>query len=88
MIATQIEPTATLVAISLNSALPARILTRGAQSWVGRARIACAAGTGIPLNTMEDRGVGKPGEGWRIAMTIVSHEREPGKREPDDGSPG
>jgi len=23
--------------------------------------------------------IGKPGEGWRIAMTIVSHEREPGE---------
>jgi alkylation response protein AidB-like acyl-CoA dehydrogenase len=23
--------------------------------------------------------LGKPGEGWRIAMTIVSHEREPGE---------
>lgn len=23
--------------------------------------------------------VGEPGEGWRVAMTIVSHEREPGE---------
>jgi alkylation response protein AidB-like acyl-CoA dehydrogenase len=23
--------------------------------------------------------IGKPGEGWRVAMTIVSHEREPGE---------
>jgi alkylation response protein AidB-like acyl-CoA dehydrogenase len=23
--------------------------------------------------------VGEPGEGWRLAMTIVSHEREPGE---------
>src|SRR5205814_6408911 len=23
--------------------------------------------------------IGEPGEGWRIAMTIVSHEREPGE---------
>ena len=22
--------------------------------------------------------VGQPGEGWRLAMTVVSHEREPG----------
>ena len=23
--------------------------------------------------------IGEPGEGWRLAMTIVSHEREPGE---------
>ena len=23
--------------------------------------------------------IGEPGEGWRVAMTIVSHEREPGE---------
>ena len=23
--------------------------------------------------------VGEPGEGWRLAMTVVSHEREPGE---------
>jgi alkylation response protein AidB-like acyl-CoA dehydrogenase len=23
--------------------------------------------------------IGKPGEGWRLAMTVVSHEREPGE---------
>jgi len=27
--------------------------------------------------TRKDNMIGKPGEGWRIAMTIVSHEREP-----------
>src|SRR5262249_57396157 len=32
-----------------------------------------AAGGGAPAANM----IGKPGEGWRIAMTIVSHEREP-----------
>jgi alkylation response protein AidB-like acyl-CoA dehydrogenase len=26
-----------------------------------------------------DNMIGEPGEGWRIAMTIVSHEREPGE---------
>ena len=29
----------------------------------------------VPAENM----IGKPGEGWRIAMTIVSHEREPGE---------
>ena len=23
--------------------------------------------------------IGEPGEGWRLAMTVVSHEREPGE---------
>src|SRR5262249_59994634 len=30
-------------------------------------------GARVPAANM----IGKPGEGWRIAMTIVSHEREP-----------
>jgi alkylation response protein AidB-like acyl-CoA dehydrogenase len=30
-------------------------------------------GARVPVENM----IGKPGEGWRIAMTIVSHEREP-----------
>jgi alkylation response protein AidB-like acyl-CoA dehydrogenase len=30
-------------------------------------------GARVPADNM----IGKPGEGWRIAMTIVSHEREP-----------
>jgi alkylation response protein AidB-like acyl-CoA dehydrogenase len=29
----------------------------------------------VPVENM----IGAPGEGWRIAMTIVSHEREPGE---------
>jgi len=29
----------------------------------------------VPADNM----IGEPGEGWRIAMTIVSHEREPGE---------
>ncbi len=29
----------------------------------------------VPMENM----IGAPGEGWRIAMTIVSHEREPGE---------
>jgi alkylation response protein AidB-like acyl-CoA dehydrogenase len=32
-------------------------------------------GARVPAGNM----IGKPGEGWRIAMTIVSHEREPGE---------
>jgi len=32
-------------------------------------------GARVPAENM----IGKPGEGWRIAMTIVSHEREPGE---------
>jgi len=32
-------------------------------------------GARVPANNM----IGKPGEGWRVAMTIVSHEREPGE---------
>jgi len=32
-------------------------------------------GARVPAANM----IGKPGEGWRIAMTIVSHEREPGE---------
>jgi alkylation response protein AidB-like acyl-CoA dehydrogenase len=29
----------------------------------------------VPADNM----IGAPGEGWRVAMTIVSHEREPGE---------
>ena len=29
----------------------------------------------VPAENM----IGEPGEGWRLAMTIVSHEREPGE---------
>src|SRR5437764_45304 len=29
----------------------------------------------VPAGNM----IGGPGEGWRVAMTIVSHEREPGE---------
>lgn len=29
----------------------------------------------VPVENM----IGEPGEGWRVAMTIVSHEREPGE---------
>lgn len=29
--------------------------------------------------TPADHMVGEPGEGWRLAMTVVSHEREPGE---------
>jgi len=32
-------------------------------------------GARVPAENM----IGKPGEGWRVAMTIVSHEREPGE---------
>jgi alkylation response protein AidB-like acyl-CoA dehydrogenase len=32
-------------------------------------------GARVPAANM----IGEPGEGWRIAMTIVSHEREPGE---------
>jgi alkylation response protein AidB-like acyl-CoA dehydrogenase len=32
-------------------------------------------GARVPADQM----IGEPGEGWRIAMTIVSHEREPGE---------
>ena len=32
-------------------------------------------GARIPAANM----IGEPGEGWRVAMTIVSHEREPGE---------
>src|SRR5208283_1640659 len=32
-------------------------------------------GARVPAKNM----IGEPGEGWRIAMTIVSHEREPGE---------
>jgi alkylation response protein AidB-like acyl-CoA dehydrogenase len=32
-------------------------------------------GARVPAENM----VGEPGEGWRVAMTIVSHEREPGE---------
>jgi alkylation response protein AidB-like acyl-CoA dehydrogenase len=32
-------------------------------------------GARVPAENM----IGRPGEGWRIAMTIVSHEREPGE---------
>ena len=32
-------------------------------------------GARVPAENM----VGEPGEGWRLAMTIVSHEREPGE---------
>jgi alkylation response protein AidB-like acyl-CoA dehydrogenase len=32
-------------------------------------------GARVPAENM----IGQPGEGWRIAMTIVSHEREPGE---------
>jgi alkylation response protein AidB-like acyl-CoA dehydrogenase len=32
-------------------------------------------GARVPAENM----IGGPGEGWRIAMTIVSHEREPGE---------
>jgi len=32
-------------------------------------------GARVPAANM----IGKPGEGWSIAMTIVSHEREPGE---------
>jgi len=32
-------------------------------------------GARVPAGNM----IGEPGEGWRIAMTIVSHEREPGE---------
>lgn len=32
-------------------------------------------GARVPVENM----IGQPGEGWRIAMTIVSHEREPGE---------
>ena len=32
-------------------------------------------GARVPAHNM----IGEPGEGWRIAMTIVSHEREPGE---------
>jgi alkylation response protein AidB-like acyl-CoA dehydrogenase len=33
------------------------------------------AGARVPARNM----IGGPGEGWRLAMTIVSHEREPGE---------
>jgi alkylation response protein AidB-like acyl-CoA dehydrogenase len=33
------------------------------------------AGARVPAENM----IGEPGEGWRLAMTIVSHEREPGE---------
>jgi alkylation response protein AidB-like acyl-CoA dehydrogenase len=32
-------------------------------------------GARVPADNM----IGEPGEGWRVAMTIVSHEREPGE---------
>src|SRR5262249_39783117 len=32
-------------------------------------------GARVPAANM----IGEPGEGWRVAMTIVSHEREPGE---------
>jgi alkylation response protein AidB-like acyl-CoA dehydrogenase len=32
-------------------------------------------GARVPSDNM----IGEPGEGWRVAMTIVSHEREPGE---------
>ena len=32
-------------------------------------------GAHVPAENM----IGEPGEGWRVAMTIVSHEREPGE---------
>jgi alkylation response protein AidB-like acyl-CoA dehydrogenase len=32
-------------------------------------------GARVPVENM----IGEPGEGWRLAMTIVSHEREPGE---------
>jgi alkylation response protein AidB-like acyl-CoA dehydrogenase len=32
-------------------------------------------GARVPAENM----IGAPGEGWRVAMTIVSHEREPGE---------
>jgi alkylation response protein AidB-like acyl-CoA dehydrogenase len=32
-------------------------------------------GARVPAQNM----IGEPGEGWRVAMTIVSHEREPGE---------
>jgi alkylation response protein AidB-like acyl-CoA dehydrogenase len=32
-------------------------------------------GARVPADNM----VGRPGEGWRLAMTVVSHEREPGE---------
>ena len=32
-------------------------------------------GARVPAGNM----IGAPGEGWRLAMTIVSHEREPGE---------
>ena len=32
-------------------------------------------GARVPASNM----IGEPGEGWRLAMTIVSHEREPGE---------
>lgn len=32
-------------------------------------------GARVPSSNM----IGKPGDGWRVAMTIVSHEREPGE---------
>jgi alkylation response protein AidB-like acyl-CoA dehydrogenase len=32
-------------------------------------------GARVPAENM----IGEPGEGWRVAMTIVSHEREPGE---------
>jgi len=32
-------------------------------------------GARVPASDM----IGKPGEGWRLAMTVVSHEREPGE---------
>src|SRR5689334_23539724 len=32
-------------------------------------------GARVPAANM----IGEPGEGWRLAMTIVSHEREPGE---------
>ena len=32
-------------------------------------------GARVPAANM----IGKPGEGWRLAMTVVSHEREPGE---------
>jgi alkylation response protein AidB-like acyl-CoA dehydrogenase len=32
-------------------------------------------GARVPVTNM----IGEPGEGWRLAMTVVSHEREPGE---------
>jgi alkylation response protein AidB-like acyl-CoA dehydrogenase len=32
-------------------------------------------GARVPAANM----IGAPGEGWRLAMTVVSHEREPGE---------